>query len=320
MQRPERCIVVLGTGGTIAGVADSAQDDVGYRSAQLGVAQLVQAVPALADQRIEAEQVAQIDSKDMDVATWQHLATRAAHHLARDAVAGVVVTHGTDTLEETAWFLHRVLGPRKPLVLTAAMRPASSAIADGPGNLLNAARVASHADACGVVVVMAGRVHAAMDVRKAHSSRIDAFDSGDAEPLALIDSSGLRSLRDWPESDAPLGLSHIAADASQWPWVELITSHAAARANAVEALVAAGVRGIVIAGTGMGTLHHELELALRRAQRSGVEVRLATRCALGPVVVAAVVAEPMFASYEGLSAVKSRVELMLELLGRSAPD
>ncbi len=135
-------IVILGTGGTIAGTAASPADAIGYTAAQLGVAQLVAGVPALAGLPLESEQVAQLDSKDMDFATWQRLAQRVAAHLARDEVQGVVITHGTDTLEETAYFLHRVLAPAKPVVLTAAMRPATSLQADGPQNLLDAVTLA----------------------------------------------------------------------------------------------------------------------------------------------------------------------------------
>ena len=183
-----------------------------------------------------------VDSKDMDHAIWQRLAQRAAHHLARPDVAGVVVTHGTDTLEETAWFLHRVLAPAKPLVLTAAMRPATALGADGPQNLLDAVRVAREPGAHGAVVVLAGSVHGAPDVRKVHPYRTDAFDSGDAGALARVEEGRLRVLRAWPAGEA-LGLGAIAADAAGWPWVAVVPSHAGARGEAVDALVAAGVRG-----------------------------------------------------------------------------
>jgi L-asparaginase len=304
-------VVVLGTGGTIAGTAASATDAVGYTAAQLGVAQLVAAVPALAGQDLEAEQVAQLDSKDMDFATWQRLAERCAFHLARDEVAGVVVTHGTDTLEETAYLLHRVLAPAKPLVLTAAMRPATSVQADGPQNLLDAVAVARDAGAQGVLAVLAGRVWAGAELRKVHTLRLDAFDAGDAGPLAAVEEGRLRWWRAAPRGKA-LGLERIARDAAQWPWVEVVFNHAGASGRVVDALVAERVAGIVAAGTGNGTLHRDLEAALLRAQAAGVRVLRTTRCAAGPVL-----GEAALPSAGTLSPWQARVELLLQLLGQA---
>jgi L-asparaginase len=301
-------IVILGTGGTIAGTAASSADAVGYTAAQIGVGHLVAAVPALREQDLECEQIAQLDSKDMDMATWQALAARAAHHLARADVAGVVVTHGTDTLEETAYFLHRVLAPFKPLVLTAAMRPATSVAADGPQNLYDAVCTARDALARGVLVTVAGRVWAGAEVRKVHSYRSDAFAAGDAGPLAGVEEGRLRWWREAPRGDA-LGLAHIASDAAQWPRVELVMSHAGANGLLVDALVTQGVQGIVAAGTGNGTLHRDLEAALIRAQAAGVQVVRSTRCAAGPVIGSA-----LLRSADALSPVQARVELMLRLL------
>lgn len=316
------CLVVLATGGTIAGRADDARDHVGYRAAQLGVDELLRSVPGAVACALEAEDVARLDSKDMDAPTWQRLAQRVDHHLRRSEVQGVVVTHGTDTLEETAWLLQRVLAPRKPVVLTAAMRPASSLQADGPQNLADALLVAglgpapaAGAGARGVLVVLAGRVLGATDVRKRHSFRLDAFDGGDAGPIAAIEQGMLRRWRDWPSGEA-LGLQRLAADPHTWPWVEIVSSHAGARAAAVDALVAAGVRGLVVAGTGNASVHRTLVPALQRAAAAGVAVRLVTRCAAGPVIAGPEHPWPIYAS---LSAPQARVELMLELLPDTAP-
>ena len=119
MQNKAPLVVVLGTGVTIAGIAASASDNVGYSAAQLGAAQVVESVPALAGMPIEVEQIAQLDSKDMGFETWRALAVAVDRHLARPEVGGVVITHGTDTLEETAYFLQRLLAPLKPVVLVA---------------------------------------------------------------------------------------------------------------------------------------------------------------------------------------------------------
>jgi L-asparaginase len=299
-------VVILATGGTIAGSGD----DVGYTAGQVGVAQLVSAVPALAARALEYEQVAQLDSKDMDHATWQRLAQRVAHHLARPEVAGIVVTHGTDTLEETAYFLQRVLGPAKPVVLTAAMRPSTSLQADGPQNLLDAVTTAGAPGASGVLAVVQGRVHGPVELRKAQPFALDAFDSGEAGPIALIQEGRLRPLRPWPAGDA-LGLNAIAAEPALWPRVDLVASHAGADGAVVDALVASGARGLVVEGTGNGTVHQSLLAALVRAQAAGVRVLRASRCTGGAVVGSPDGALP---SAGALSPAKARIELLLRLL------
>ena len=303
----QRQIVILGTGGTIAGVAASVDDDLNYTAAQIGVDQLVAAVPGLRAFDLHCEQVAQIDSKDMSHAIWQALAQRVAHHAARADVAAIVVTHGTDTLEETAYFVQRVLAPTLPVVFTAAMRPASSAQADGPGNLLAAVRVAQSGAVTGVSVVMAGAVFAAAEVRKLHSQRLDAF-GADTGPLARVDDSV--SVERQTATQPALGLARVARDPSAWPRVEIVTNHASADGRIVDALLAQGVDGLIAAGTGNGSLSVGLEAALRRAQSQGVRVLRASRCALGRV-----------ASTEGslpgcgtLSAPQARVELLLDLM------
>jgi len=303
-------IVVLGTGGTIAGTSAVASDNVGYTAAQIGVAQLVQAVPALAAVPLECEQVAQIDSKDMGFAVWRTLALRAAHHLARDDVAGLVVTHGTDTLEETAYFLQRVLAPGKPVVMTAAMRPATSLQADGPQNLLDAVRVAGYAGAYGVVAVLNGQMHSAHDVRKTHTYRLDAFSSGDPGPLGVLEEDRLRRFRPWPQGIA-IGAERLPADVSTWPRVEIVTSHAGASGAVVRALCAGGAQGLVVAATGNGTLHHEVEAALREAQAQGVRVLRSSRCLNGRVLAQA---DDVLPSADDLTPVKARVELMLGMM------
>jgi len=312
MQSMRERVVILGTGGTIAGTAAQSGDNVGYTAAQLGVAHLVAAVPALAGESIEAEQVAQLDSKDMDHATWQRLAARASHHLARPEVAGVVVTHGTDTLEETAYFLHRTLAPARPIVLTAAMRPATSLQPDGPQNLLDAVRVARSDTAQGVVVVFGGEVHDARDVRKRHTYRLDAFGSGDAGVIAQIEEGTLRIHRPWPAGEA-FGLDALPADVAAWPRVEIVHSHANADGRIVRALCADGVRGLVVAATGNGTLHHALETALREARAQGVAVLRSSRCLDGALLDAPHDTDAL-PSAGALTPVKARIELMLQLM------
>jgi L-asparaginase len=302
-------IVVLGTGGTIAGRAASAQENVDYQAAQVGVGDLLGTLAPLQGLQLQAEQVAQIDSKDMDFAVWLALAQRCAHWLAQPDVHGIVVTHGTDTMEETAFFLQSVLAPDKPVVLTGAMRPATSAGADGPQNLEDAISVAAHPGARGVCVLFAGALHGPRDVAKAHNYRPDAFASGDAGRLGYIEQGRLRLLRAWPLAPVLREVSSLPP-AAQWPRVEIVMNHAGAGGAVVRSLVADGVRGLVAAGTGNGTLHHALEAALRQAQDQGVAVRRTTRCPEGVVIPTG---HDTLAHVE-LSPVKARIALMLELM------
>ncbi len=303
-------VVVLGTGGTIAGTAASAARHVGYQAGVLGAEALVAAVPALQGAPLEAETLARLDSCDMDHATWVQLAARVAQHLARPEVAGVVVTHGTDTLEETAYFLHRTLAAAKPLVLTAAMRPATALSSDGPQNLFDAVTVARAPGVRGVLAVLGGVVHAGANLRKVHGYRVEAFSSGDAGPVALLEDGRLRLLRPWP-AEALHAAATALGEPAAWPVVDLVTSHAGARGALIDALVAAGARGLVIAGTGNGSVHAELRAAAQRAQAAGVRVLRASRCLLGGVVGE----EPGTLPSAGtLTPVQARVELMLDLL------
>jgi L-asparaginase len=302
-------IVILGTGGTLAGTASDPGDNVGYRAAQVGIGELVTRIAGLAGLALQTEQVAQVDSKDMSFAIWRTLAARVAHHVDRSDVAGVVIAHGTDTLEETAYLLQRVLAPDKPVVLTAAMRPTTALLSDGPQNLLDAVRVAQYPGAQGVVAVMAGRIHGALEVRKLHTYRIDAFGSGDAGPLGIVQEGTLTLWRPWPGGEA-LGLPVLAREKP--PRVAIVLSHGDADGSIVDALCAHGIDGIVVAGTGNGTLHRRLETALLRArEEGGVQILRCSRVAQGAVVPTG---QDAFEAAGSLTPGQARVELMLRLL------
>lgn len=307
-------VAVLGTGGTIAGVATGDPSLPGYTAGALGVDALLERIPALSRlAMIDAEQVANIDSKDMDVAVWCRLAQRVAHWLAQPGIAGCVVTHGSDTLEETAYFLHLVHRSDKPVVLTAAMRPATALDADGPQNLLDAVRTAISpaARGLGAVCVLHGRVHAARDVTKARADAVDAFSSGERGPLGRLNGDGIELWRRPPvEPAAPFDVPEEA----RWPRVELLFSHAGADGAALRSALrdpreADRPRGFVIAGTGNGTIHRQLESAVRDARAQGVRVEVASR--VGPLRGGA---------YDGLNAFKLRVRMMLELAASRAGD
>jgi len=314
-------IAILGTGGTIAGRAAAASDHVGYVAGQVSVQDLVAAVPPLAQWPLEVEQVAQVDSKDMGLAVWQRLLSRVRAQLAREDIRGVVITHGTDTIEETAFLLHTLLRPAKPVVLTCAMRPATALVPDGPQNLLDAVAVASAPALAGVVVVCAGQIHAALHVSKVHTYRTDAFDSGDAGPLGCVEAGVVRGFQPWPVfADAGQRADRLAAffQAQALPRVAWITSHADADGDVVRGLLALGLQdparrlqGVLVAGTGNGTLHAGLLAALQEARAQGVRVLRATRCARGQVIADASQAWPEAAA---LPAAKARLALALDLL------
>lgn len=226
MQVSAQKIVVLGTGGTIAGTAAQAGDNIGYTAAQVGVGELLAAVPGLetvAGGPLVVEQVAQIDSKDMEVGVWRALALRCDECMRDPSVRGVVITHGTDTIEETAWFLHSVLHASKPVVLTCAMRPSTALVPDGPQNLLDAVAVAATAGAQGVVVVAAGTIHGARRVQKVHPYRVDPFSSGDAGPLGWVEEGAARLVQAWPQAPggkAATAIATLPADSPGrgWNW------------------------------------------------------------------------------------------------------
>lgn len=282
-------IVILGTGGTIAGQAQSSTQGVGYKAGQLSVAGLLAAVPDLPQLAagrtgtvLDAVQIAQIDSKDMDWPVWRSLLQSVKAGLDDAATKALVITHGTDTLEETAWLLQVLLQPIKPVVLICAMRPATSLQADGPQNLRDAVAVAA-GEVPGVWVVAAGEVHAARDVLKVHPYRLNALRSYEGGPYAYVEEGRVRWLGraavQYPGWNAARLEQLLACE--ELPWVEIVQSGALQSARAVQALVAAGVQGLIVAGTGNGTIHQAMEQVLLQAKDQGVGVWCTTRCLEG---------------------------------------
>jgi L-asparaginase len=322
MQAKNQKIVVLGTGGTIAGESKSASEGLTYKAAQRGISEILSSVSnsnmqwpdALADCQLVSEQVAQLDSKDMDFETWIHLAQRCEHWLNKADVLAIVVTHGTDTLEETAFFLSQVVTSNKPIVLTCAMRPANFKDADGPQNLRDALCVAASTQGPGTWLVAAGEIHHSRYVQKVHPTRLNAFDSGENGMAGRIENDQVR----WLEAFVPPAATHAMAvsqlpEAGRWPWVEIVMNHVNASPLHIDALVQAGVKGLVVAGTGNGSINTKLKESLSRAQKSKVEIRVSTRCNQGNVVPNE---SHQFVATGGLSAVKTRVALLLNMMSK----
>jgi L-asparaginase len=308
-------VAVLATGGTIAGQAGDAAKTAGYKAGVVGVEKLLEAVPALSQvARIQAEQIASIDSKDMSSALWATLATRVNALLAEDDVDGLVITHGTDTLEETAYLLHLTVKSAKPVVLTAAMRPSTALSADGPLNLLNAVTLAAHAGASGqgVLVAFNNQIHSARDVTKTSTYAVDAFRSPETGMLGWVQDGRVEFQRGVVKRHTVASEFDIAAGL---PEVEIVLSHAGASRAALDAFVAAGVKGIVVAGTGNGSLHATLQQALADAVKKGVAVVRASRVGSGHVMRNAAASDDALGSVSAgtLNPYKARVLLMLAL-------
>jgi L-asparaginase len=323
--RPLPRIALLTTGGTIAGAASSDSDSLRYAAGALGGDALIRAVPALARiAQIETITVASIDSKDADPAFWCLLteAVRAAR--LRDDIDGVVITHGTDTLEESAYWLDLTLGKGKPVVLTAAMRPATALSADGPANLFDAVTLAGNASARdkGVLVTLQNRIHAARDVVKVSSHALDAFASPAGGPLGWVQDGRVGWSRqavkdDFPEATPPLeaALPSRRFDPSDLAAVEVIAQYGGASPRIVDVLVAEGIQGIVVAGTGNGTVNAALTAALRRAVVAGVAVIRSSRASDVHVSPNAAVDDDAegFVASGTLNPYKARIRLMLAL-------
>ncbi len=322
-------IVLLGTGGTIAGVAARAVDSVQYTSAQRDVETLLAEIRArgavVPDCVIETEQVFQRDSKDLSLDDCQRLAQRVIHYLHDALVLGIVITHGTDTLEESAFFLANVV-PRallasKSVVMTCAMRPATSFLYDGVQNLSDALVVACSAAGRGILVVCAGAVHSAWHVQKVHPYRLDAFASVGASAVAYIEQGQVRWLcgviPSLPENDA---IDWIENNPIAWPRVEILMNFVGADGALVQEWCAIRsdsvwprVQGLVVAGTGNGTLSDSLEAALRSAQQQGIVVLRCSRCHEGQVVLGNNASELLPVSPVS-SPVKARIFLILSIL------
>lgn len=315
--REKPLVVVLATGGTIAGRGGDATVTVGYKAAVVGVEALVETVPELRKlARIRAEQVFQIASENMTPAHWLTLSRKVNACLQDPEVVGLVITHGTDTTEETAWFLELTVGSDKPVVLTAAMRPSTALSADGPLNLYNAVAVAASPEARGkgVLVAMNDRIHAARDVAKAHTTAVDAFQSSGAGPLGYL-VSGQPVFDRLPGRPVKQRPAFDVSGAESLPLVEIVYACGGSGRRLLDAAVATGARGIVNAGVGNGSLSQEALAGCQEAVKKGVAVVRASRTGAGPVVRNGEVRDDDygFVAAGTLSPQKARILLMLAL-------
>jgi L-asparaginase len=310
--------VVLGTGGTIAGLATDPSNPSNYKASQLGLTDILQQA-GIQTPGLEMQDVARIDSKDMGPAVWRPLLQAISQAQERSDVQAVVITHGTDTIEETA-FLLEVMGPwPKPVVLTCAMQPADSPTADGPGNLRDALLLAQHPAFKGVAVVCAGKAHHPQHLQKIRTDQDDAFSSGLSQPLAQMHKGQwlLREPADQlPRNGRTPDLQTLLSTAD-WPRVEWVSNHASADGEMVMSLLAGSskakrpLRGLVVAATGSGTISVGMENALIQARAVGVEVWVSSRCVWGQ---ARFYEDKPYGVATSLNPAKAMVALSLSLL------
>jgi L-asparaginase len=277
-------IVIVATGGTIAGSADSTTA-AGYKSGAVAVDVLIAAVPQMkkfAD--VRGVQVASIGSQDMNDEVWVKLATEVNRLLAQTDVDGVAITHGTDTMEETAYFLNLVVKSDKPVVLTGSMRPSTSLSADGPLNIYNAVGVASdpRARGRGVLVVANDDIHGARAITKRHTTDVETFVSPEAGLIGVClfdDREFSRSPARAHTKDTPF----TVAAGQALPRVDVVYAHAGMSPDLIDAAVANGAKGLVIAGVGDGNMTTQALEAVKRAIGKGVVVVRSTRVGDGIV-------------------------------------
>jgi L-asparaginase len=309
-------IVILATGGTIAGVGSSATDTQ-YSSGQVGIEQLVGAVPEIqrvAD--ISGEQLVNIGSQDMNDEVWLKLAKRVNQLLQRDHVDGVVITHGTDTMEETAYFLNLTIKSDKPVVLVGSMRPSTAKSADGPLNLYNAVITATDTDSHrrGVLVAMNDTVFSARDVTKTNTTSVQTFASPNTGPLGYIHNGDVQYLGHADRAhttDTPFDISKL----NTLPTVGIVYNYANASALPVEAYTQAHFKGIVSAGVGNGNLYHTVFDSLAKASKDGIMVVRSARTVSGSTTLHSEVDDEQykFVAAGSLNPQKARILLMLAL-------
>ncbi|WP_423761833.1 type II asparaginase [Burkholderia sp. NLJ2] len=310
-------VLILATGGTIAGTGATSTTTVGYTAAKVGVEQLIDAVPALRTvANVTGEQVFQVASENMTNTLWLKLAKRVNELLARRDVDGIVITHGTDTLEETAYFLDLVVKSNKPVVLVGAMRPSTAISADGPINLYNAVILAGSKAAAGkgVLVAMNDQFYAAREVTKANTSTVDTFRSSDLGALGYMQDSRPHFYRvpiRLHTVDTPFDVSKLDA----LPKVDIAYGYENVGRTAVDAFVASGDKGIVYAGVGDGSLHQDVKPALVDARKQNVVIVRGSRVGNGIVARNGEANDDQldFVVSDTLNPQKARILLMLAL-------
>ncbi len=321
MKKAKSRIAILGTGGTIAGFIDSTIATTGYTAGAIDIDVLIKAVPQIRDLAdISWEQIANIDSSNMCDEIWLRLAKKIAKLFA-EGIDGVVITHGTDTMEETAYFLNLTIKSDKPVVLVGAMRPSTAISADGPKNLYNAVPLVANKEAKnkGVMVAINDKILSARGVVKTHSLNVDAFSSPDFGDLGYIVDGKVffyNNVTKAHTKNAPFDVSKLTS----LPKVDILYSYSNDGSGvAAKALFEHGTKGIVVAGSGAGSIHKNQKDVLKELLKKGLKVVVSSRVVAGCVAVSDSDEKLGFISAEDLNPQKARVLLMLALTKTSDP-
>ncbi|ENX5861236.1 type II asparaginase [Campylobacter jejuni] len=321
MKKAKSRIAILGTGGTIAGFIDSTIATTGYTAGAIDIDVLIKAVPQIRDLAdISWEQIANIDSSNMCDEIWLRLAKKIAKLFA-EGIDGVVITHGTDTMEETAYFLNLTIKSDKPVVLVGAMRPSTAISADGPKNLYNAVALVANKESKGkgVMVAINDKILSARGVVKTHSLNVDAFSSPDFGDLGYIVDGKVffyNNVTKAHTKNAPFDVSKLTS----LPKVDILYSYSNDGSGvAAKALFEHGTKGIVVAGSGAGSIHKNQKDVLKELLKKGLKVVVSSRVVAGCVAVSDSDEKLGFISAEDLNPQKARVLLMLALTKTSDP-
>ena len=310
-------IVILATGGTIAGAAATGTQ-AGYTSGAVTIDSMIAAVPGIKDlANIKGEQIANVGSQDMSFNIMLTLAKRINELLAKPDVDGIVVTHGTDTMEETAFFLNLVVKSDKPVVLVGSMRPSTAVSADGPLNLYDGVAVAAdpNAKGRGVLVVMNDWIHGAHSLTKTSTTAVQTFMSP-LRGLVGVSTYGKNDYYNNPEWKHTTGSEFDVTTVTKLPRVDIIFACADMSPDLIDAAVANGAAGIVIAGVGNGNMNKASLQAAERAAKKGVVVVRSSRVPTGTVGRNVEVNDDQlgFVASDELNPQKARILLMLALL------
>jgi L-asparaginase len=309
-------IIILATGGTIAGSGASA-DRAGYTAGKIPIEDLIGAIPSIKKvANISGEQISSIGSQDMTIDIWKKLAVRVTEIFQKNEADGIVITHGTDTQEETGYFLDLLITSEKPVVLTGSMRPATAISADGPKNLYDAITVAASpkAKGKGVLISFNEGIFDARDVMKMSTTKVNAFYSPNTGPVGQVYDGKVEfyqaSMREMIEK-SPFT---VKAD-TKLPRVDIVFMYADAPADMIDMLIAKKVDGIVIAGVGNGNFNKAFMEAVKRAVAAGIIVCRASRTPSGRVVLEDEINDEVLGTIvsDDLTPQKARILLMLGL-------